>query len=83
MEVGNKIRVFQITGVYLGSERREDMVGIKCLDKHNGVKGNGMEGAIDVEEMFVPLDIIELVMETEVERFLAYRKETERRRTKT
>lgn len=71
LDIGDKIRVWKVTGVYLGSVRQEDMVGLKCLDKHNGINGK-----VDIEEMFVPLDIIRLVLKNEVEQYLAYEKET-------
>jgi len=77
LDVGDKLRVWQVTSVGLGSVRQEHIVGIRVLDKHNGVNGTK-----DIYEMFVPLDIINLVLKTEVEQDVAYRKETEWKNTK-
>lgn len=71
VHTSNGIRVYQVTGVYLGSARQEHLVGIKVLDKYSGV--NGKE---DVKEMLVPVDIIEILLHRELEMDLNYEKET-------
>lgn len=33
LDIGDRIRVYQVTGVYLGSIKEENVIGLKCLDK--------------------------------------------------
>ncbi len=57
LDTGKGIRVFRVTGVYLGATYQESVVGIETLDKKRATP-DGKE----VYEMFVPLNIIELVI---------------------
>ena len=58
LDIGPKIRVYQVTGVYLGSAKEENVIGLKCLDmKHSPetiMRTNG--------EMLVPQCFVELVI---------------------
>ena len=36
MDIGDRIRVWRVTGIYLGSVREEDLIGIECLDMYHG-----------------------------------------------
>ena len=53
MDIGDRIRVWRVTGIYLGSVREEDCIGIECLDMYHGAAP---------KEMMVPRHIIELVV---------------------
>lgn len=53
LDIGNRIRVWRVVGMYLGSVREEDCVGIECLDMRHGAAP---------KEMMVPRHIIELVV---------------------
>ncbi len=57
LDIGKKIRVWKVTSVCLGSEREEDLIGIKTLDMRPG-----SNGAQVIKEMFVPRHIIEDVI---------------------
>ena len=66
LDIGKRIRVFRVTGVYLGSEREEDVIGIECLDMLPAtVNKRG-----DAKEMFVPRHIMELVVLNEGQHIL-------------
>lgn len=52
LDIGQRIRVWQITGIYLGAEKEENVIGIKSLDMHMG----------GYEEFLVPKHIIDLVI---------------------
>lgn len=62
LDIGDRIRVWRVTSVCLGSVREEDLIGIETLDMRPGVVGEGMKGAKIVKEMFVPRHIIEDVI---------------------
>ena len=49
--------MFRVTGVYLGSEKEEDLIGIECLD----IGAGNCSGKV-IKEMLVPRDIIELMI---------------------
>lgn len=52
LDIGKNIRVWQVTGIYLGSESEEDTIGLKCLDRKMGV----------IKELLVPRHIIEVIL---------------------
>ena len=56
LDIGNKIRVWEVVGIYLGSARQEDLVGLKSLDLHPGTNGPDV-----VDEMLVPREMVEAV----------------------
>ena len=62
LNIGDRIRVWRITSVCLGSVKEESLVGIETLDMSPGAVGDGIKGAKIVKEMFVPYPIIELVI---------------------
>jgi hypothetical protein len=57
LDTGKGIRVFRVKGIYLGSTYQESVVGIETLDKKTATPDG-----IPANEMFVPLNIIELVI---------------------
>jgi len=60
LDVGQRIRVYRVTGIYLGSAREEDVIGIECLDMYPATHDGKT-----VKEMLVPRHIIELVVSNE------------------
>ena len=52
LEVGDKTRVWRVTGVYLGSVGEENVIGLESLDLRMGA----------CQELFVPMHIYELVV---------------------
>ena len=62
LDIGNRIRVWRVTGVYLGSAREEDIIGIECLDVHMPSDPSDGTGRSRMREMLVPRHIIELVV---------------------
>lgn len=52
LEVGDKTRVWRVTGVYLGSVREENVIGLESIDLRMGA----------CQELFVPMNIYELVV---------------------
>lgn len=57
LDTGRGIRVFRVKGVYLGATYQESVVGIETLDKRTATPDG-----VPSHEMFVPIDIIELVI---------------------
>ena len=57
LDTGKRIRVFRVLGVYLGSDREEDVIGIECLD----MRPASPDGIV-TREMLVPRHIMELVV---------------------
>ena len=57
LDTGKRIRVFRVTGIYLGAEQEEDVIGVECLD----MKPANRSG-VGVREMLVPRHMIELVL---------------------
>ena len=57
LNTGKRIRVFRVTGVYLGSAVEEDIIGVECLDMNAG----NVSGKV-TKEMLVPRHMVELAM---------------------
>jgi len=58
LDIGPKIRVYRVTGVYLGSSKEENVIGLKCLD----MKPSPEVHMRTNDEMLVPQCFVELVM---------------------
>lgn len=57
LDVGERIRVYEVRSIYYGSIREEDVIGLKCLDK----KASQVTKCTK-DELLVPLCFVEFIL---------------------